>query len=34
MLHLKSPTRTNKKAKTLQAQDELGRSTDERLDIS
>jgi len=29
MLHLKRPTRTNKKAKSLQAQDELGRSTED-----
>jgi hypothetical protein len=34
MLHLKRPKGTSKKAKTLQAQDEPGRSTDERLDIS
>jgi len=34
MLHLKRPKGTGKKTKTLQAQDEPGRSTDERLDIS
>lgn len=31
MLHMKRPKRTRKKAKTLQAQDEPGRSTDERF---
>jgi hypothetical protein len=31
MLDLKRPKRASKKAKALQAQDELGRSTDERF---